>query len=289
MFGYVKTDLPNMYVKDTVLYRSLYCGLCKGIGKSCGQRCRFALNYDLTFLSAFIHNVCDKDVVIKKQRCAVHWLRRRPVAIPDELTERIAALNIILAYFKCGDDVIDNGKGRLKRSFFKAGYKKAKRKEPELDNTVKKYYDQLLKYESAACDSMDMVSDPFGNMMKEIAKILTGEYYSEEIGNLSYNIGKWIYLIDAVDDFDKDKKKKNFNVFINAYKDIATKKELVKLPEVNAVFASVLGDIITINKSIKYKFNHDLVDNILIFGLTEQTKKVMGVQKNEGKLLSIGT
>lgn len=288
MFGYVKTDLPNMYVKDTVLYRSLYCGLCKGIGKCCGNMGRFSLNYDLTFLSAFIHNVCNKDVTIKKQRCAVHWIRRRPVALPDELTERIAALNLILAYHKCGDDIIDNGKGKLKRSFFKSGYKRAKKKEPELDHIVKKYYDELLKYEEKRSDSIDMVSDPFGNMMKEIAKILTEEYYSEDIGNIAYNIGKWIYLIDAVDDFEKDLKKKNFNVFINTYPDIKTKRELVKKSEISMIFSAVLGDIYELNKKVKYNFNHDLVDNILTYGLSAQTKKVMEI-KDEGKLSNTRT
>lgn len=57
MFGYVKTDFPNLYVKDTVLYKAMYCGLCKGIGRTCGQKGRFLLNYDLTFLSVFMHNV----------------------------------------------------------------------------------------------------------------------------------------------------------------------------------------------------------------------------------------
>ena len=52
MFGYIRTDIPNMIVKDTVLYKALYCGLCKSIGKTCGTCGRFTLNYDLTFLSA---------------------------------------------------------------------------------------------------------------------------------------------------------------------------------------------------------------------------------------------
>ena len=115
MFGYVKTDNPNMFVKDTVLYRSMYCGLCKGIGRTCGQRARFALNYDLTFLSVLMHNILDIDVDIKKQHCIIHWFGKKPVAVPDELTDRIGALNIILAYYKLNDDVIDNNKGRIKQ------------------------------------------------------------------------------------------------------------------------------------------------------------------------------
>ena len=38
MFGYVKTDFPNMYMKDNILYKAMYCGLCTGIGKSCGHK-----------------------------------------------------------------------------------------------------------------------------------------------------------------------------------------------------------------------------------------------------------
>ena len=108
MFGYVKTDLPNMYVKDTVLYKAMYCGLCKGIGKVCGHKGRLVLNYDLTFLSVLAHNLADLDVKIEKQRCIIHHIRKRPVAIPDSLTERIAALNVILAHYKLNDDVVDS-------------------------------------------------------------------------------------------------------------------------------------------------------------------------------------
>ena len=75
MFGYIKTDLPNMYIKDTVLYQAMYCSLCKGIGQTCGQKARFVLNYDLTFLSVLLHNVADVDVKVEKQHCVIHRLR----------------------------------------------------------------------------------------------------------------------------------------------------------------------------------------------------------------------
>jgi len=165
MFGYVKTDYPNLYVKDTVLYKAMYCGLCKGIGKICGQKGRLALNYDLTFLSVLLHNFLNIDVKIENQRCVAHTIRKRPIALVDDLTLRIASLNIILAHYKLNDDVMDNGKGRLKRSFFKSSYKRAKKSEPKLDYVVNKRYAQLISYEKDNCDSIDIVSDPFGCMM----------------------------------------------------------------------------------------------------------------------------
>ena len=282
MFGYVKTDVPNMYVKDTVLYKSMYCGLCKGIGKTCGLKGRFALNYDLTFLSIFFHNIMGVDVKIEKQKCIIHCIRNRPIAIPDSLTERIACLNVILAYHKLKDDIIDNNKGRLKRAFFTSNYRRAKIKEPIFDEIVSKMYNDLLEFEKNNSDSIDMVSDPFGIMMVKVFKETLGEeLFTEDLSLLAYNLGKWIYLIDALDDFDKDKKKKNFNVFANCYKDILDKQDLIqqKQNDLIYIFGTILSDIEKLSNNIKYCFNHDLTDNVFIYGLKTETKRIMENKK----------
>lgn len=281
MFGYLTTDFPNLYVKDVVLYKAAYCGLCKSIGRTCGTKGRFLLNYDLTFLSVFIHNVLGEDFEIKKQRCILHTILKRPVAIPDAVSMRIAALNVILAYYKLSDNVIDDGKGRLKRSFFKKAYKKAKKTEPILDGIVRKHYDALRALEQSASDSIDFVADPFGTMMKEITAELVKDKFTENIGELTYNLGKWIYLIDALDDFDKDKKSGSFNVFINVYADIGDKKTLLteKKGDLEFIFGEILSAVYRTAKDVSYNFNHDLTDNILYKGIFEQTKNIMEYKK----------
>ena len=281
MFGYVRTDVPNMYVKDVVLYKAMYCGLCKSLGKTCGNVSRFTLNYDLTFLSIFCHNVLGEDVKIEKKHCIAHWITRRPVAKSDALTERIAALNLILAYFKLSDDVTDENKGRLKRKFFSRAYKKAVKREPELNEIVKSKYQALIEYEKTMGDSIDISADFFGNMMKELVNVILGDAISDDIKGLSYNIGKWIYLIDAVDDFDKDIKRGSYNVFVNAYKGVKDKTTLLseKRTDLEVIFGAILSDIACFSSKIEYKFNKDLTDNILLSGLREQTKKILENKK----------
>lgn len=280
MFGYIKTDTPNMYVKDTVLYKSVYCGLCKSIGCSCGTRCRFALNYDLTFLSAFLHNVCNVDFNVKKQRCLIHWIIKRPVAEVTELSKKVACLNVILAHYKLVDDFVDNKKGRIKNSFINKGYKKALKSEPKLDEIVKSNYQKLRELENQKCDSIDMICDPFGNIIKDVIKELSGEYFTQELEILSYHIGKWIYLIDAVDDYEKDVKKKNYNVFHYAFPLEKTKKEFLdkNKKEIITIFSYILGTINELCGRIKYNFNHDLTDNILLKGLSQQTKTILEIK-----------
>jgi hypothetical protein len=281
MFGYVKTDFPNLYVKDTVLYKATYCGLCKGIGACCGCKGRLTLNYDLTFLSVFLHNFLGIDFKIEKQSCIIHHIIKRPVAVPDALTKRIGALNVILAYHKLSDDVLDSNKGRLKRSFFKSSYRRAKKAEPILDEIVSKRYAELLDYEKTNGDSIDISADFFGLMMQDIVQELTQDKNNDVLRELSYFLGKWIYLIDALDDFEKDIKRKNFNVFVNLYGDIKDKKTLIleKGNELIYTFGFMLSKIEELSKQLKYNFNHDLLDNVLIRGLKVQTKQIMENEK----------
>jgi hypothetical protein len=113
--------------------------------------------------------------------------------------------------------------------------------------------------------------------MKEIVKVLAGDYYSDAVGEVAYSLGKWVYLIDALDDFDKDKKKKNYNVFVNLFNDIENKEQLIndKQQELFVVFSGVLSMLAENAKAINYKFNHDLIDNVLLRGLCVQTKQIM--------------
>lgn len=280
MFGYVKTDTPNMYVKDTVLYKAMYCGLCKGIGETCGQKARFVLNYDLAFLSALLHNIMGIDVSVEKEHCVIHPIVKRPIAKVDQLTKRIARLNVLLAYYKLEDAVTDNEGGRFKRSFFRRAYKRAKKEEPKMDEIIKKRYAELREYEVKNIDSIDISADPFGNMMKDLMRHLAGEFYTEELGDIAYNLGKWIYLIDAIDDYDKDLKKKSFNVFVNAYK-LESKEKLIseKGQElINAISPSLMS-IGEKARELKYKFNHDLCDNVLNRGLILETKRILENKK----------
>ncbi len=281
MFGYVRTDIPNMYVKDTVLYRSMYCGLCKSIGKTCGQKARFALNYDLTFLSCLFHNIVGLDVKIERQRCVLHQIIKREIAVTDPLTERIARLNTILTYHKLTDDVIDSGKSKVKRSFFKKGYKRAKNSDPILEDIVSTNYQKLVEYEKKGEGSIDISADFFGQMMKEITIELLGEKNTFETEELGYMLGKWIYLIDALDDFDEDKKKGQYNPFVITYSEEKNKEEFLKnkSTDLNFIFGTVIENIRELTKKITYAFNHDLTDNILMRGLAVKTKQIMENKK----------
>ena len=276
MFGYIQPYIPYLYFKDGVLYKALYCGLCKSIGGCCGQRARFSLSFDMTFFSALLHNIKNRDVKIENRHCVLHPIVRRPIAEDDEITQTIACLNVALAYYKLSDDVEDEHKGTLARAFFRKGFCRAREKHPEAVRIVQERTAQLRALEKENCDSPDVAADPFASMIAELSDYCLGEYATEHTRTLCYGIGKWVYLSDALDDYDKDLKKKNYNPFLAAYP-APSRKEMLEThrENVDILFAAIFSQNADSLKNIRFYYNHDLTDNIILRGMPAATRRIL--------------
>ena len=277
MFGYVRADTPYLYIKDDALYRAMYCGVCKGIAEVCGHAARMGLSYDVTFLSVLLHNISGQDVTIEKQHCLTHCIRSRQMAHVDELTRQLGALNTVLAYYKYTDDIADGDRGRGKRLWFKKGFKAAKRKYPDIERIVRENLKEQEKAERANTDSIDRAADATAMMLADFSDHVLGEKKTQNTRNLFYAIGKWIYLIDALDDYDQDLKKGSYNPFRMAY-GADSRKTLLEGKngdEVQFVFHALFYDIRENLSGIEFSFNRDLSDNILLRGFPMMTKRIM--------------
>ena len=276
MFGYVRTDTPYLYIKDQTLYQAMYCGLCKGIGSACGQCARFGLSYDVTFLSVLLHNVKGVDVKIEKSHCLTHCIRSKMMAETDEIFKALGAVNTLLAYYKYTDDIADEGKGRGKRLLFKGGYKKVKKGYPSLEKIIRENLAEQEKLERAKIASIDRAAEATANMVAAVCDEILEDKKTTHTHNLCYAIGKWIYLIDALDDYDKDVKQKLYNPFLLTYEK-ESKKQLLEShrEEIEYIFHAIFYDIRASLAEIEFVFNRDLIDNVLLRGLPMQTKQVL--------------
>ena len=276
MFGYVRYDLPNLFIKDLMLYKALYCGLCKGIGVSCGQRARMGLTYDVTFLSALLHNMTGTDVKIEPQNCFEHTIRKRPIAAVDGLTAELGALNTALAYQKAADDVADGSGGRFKRAWFRKGYRRAKKRYPALVALVEEYMAAQAEAEKANTSSLDGAAEPTARFMQKLSAHFLKDRASEAGGQLFYSVGKWIYLIDALDDYEKDCKKKRYNPFAAAY-GAGTRAALLEQNggEIGFLFDTLFYAMRESLAGVTFPFNRDLTDNVILRGIPLETERVM--------------
>ena len=277
MFGYVRADTPYLYIKDDNLYKAAYCGVCKAIGEVCGITSRMGLSYDVTFFSVLLHNISGADLTIENSRCAAHCIgKKRPMAKTDDITRALGAMNTVLAYLKYDDDVKDEKKGRGKRLWFKKGFRRAKKAYPDLTATlIRDFAAQRLVEENGGTNSVDRAADATATALADVSDLLLGEKKTDCTRNLFYVLGKWIYLIDALDDYDKDKKSGSYNVFIRAFgaeNGAALLKEHGS--EIDYIFNSLFYDIRENTAGIKFYFNRDLTDNILLRGLPAKTGEV---------------
>ncbi|MBE5741796.1 MAG: hypothetical protein E7360_00540 [Clostridiales bacterium] len=278
MFGYVKPEMPYLYLKDDTLYKALYCGVCKSIGRNCSQRARLSLTYDIAFFSALVHNIAGEDVKIVRQRCVTHWIKKRPmVGKGDALTDLSAAINVELAYYKIRDDILDGNGGKIKLAFFKKSHKKVLKSRPEISAIIEKNYGDLFKLEREKCSSIDMICDPFAKMMEELGVYVLKEKATDEVKKLFYYLGKWIYLIDALDDYEKDVKEGNYNPLYYAYGEKPTVKEFYEGhgKEISFAFSEIFASLKVALSGCKFYFNHDLIDNIILRGIPSVTLKIL--------------
>lgn len=284
MFGYIHPERPHMFVKDEMLYKALYCGMCKSIKEGSGQMARTALTYDMAFMSALVHNIKADDVVIKKRRCALHPFKRRYMALPDETSVLLGCINTVLAYYKLLDDRLDGDKKGLFAFLYRRGYKKTVKKHPQVARIIADQLAEQAALEKAGCAVIDAACEPTAAMMKKLSAYILGDKSDAHTEGLFYDLGKWIYLADALDDYDKDVKKNRYNVLFNAYGK-PTKAEAVALngEEINFIFNSLFADMREHLASVKFHFNHDLTDNIILLGIPAKTRSLVYGKCREGK------
>ena len=112
--------------------------------------------------------------------------------------------------------------------------------------------------------------------MKDLCAHFMKDKTSPAAEELFYAVGKWVYLIDALDDYEKDVKKKRYNPFILAY-GCASRAELMQKngQEIAFLFDTLFYSMREGLAGVKFFFNRDLTDNVILRGIPLETARVM--------------
>lgn len=211
MFGYIRFDRNELKFKEYRLLRAYYCGLCQKLGKI-APILKLKLSYDMTFLALCLAAVSSEKPTFKKTWCVNHPMQKTSYAVSPSI-DFAADLSVLLAVFKLNDDAMDGQKAKafLASSVLKNAYKKARRKNPELHDCLKKNLDIFYQGEKDKYDAEELAV-LFGETVKNIIPFLhVEEKYVPMLEALAANLGQWIYIADAADDYEDDLKKGRFN------------------------------------------------------------------------------
>lgn len=222
MFGYIRVYAPEMKVREHEEYRALYCGLCREMGRCCGCTSRLTLSYDFVFLALLRLCVTGEALAMRPRRCAVHMLRKRPMAESCEALAHSARCAALLNYWKVRDDYADErGVKRLRavlaEPLVSGGRRRARRVYGELDERIARGLEELAELERSRIESADLPANVFGELVRDFCAYGLEGHRAKIAAELGYRTGRWIYLVDALDDREEDARRGSYNPFVLLY------------------------------------------------------------------------
>lgn len=279
MFGYVKIYKPELKVKHYEAYKGIYCSLCKTLKKEYGILASFTLNYDFTLLAltrmAFAKECCG----FKDSRCAYNLLKKCQQCVNgDNELSFAAAAAMIMCYHKVNDDIADSSffKGLIKRiikPYFALKRKKAMKKFSELDSIISFAMLSQSEVEKKADAGIDASAHPSAGAMGEILSFGFDGVTKEKLNRFGYLAGRWVYLMDALDDMENDRKTHSYNVFNSIDNEKEAKEKAIGV--LNLTAAQLAREYENLQPA---RFG-EILENIVIDGTHNSMQQVL--QKEE--------
>lgn len=287
MYGYIRPHHPELKVREQEYYRAVYCGLCRTMGKCTGQCSRMTLSYDFTFFALVRMVLIGESPAIHPRRCFVHPTRRRLMADPNDTLRTCAGLSALLVAHKVRDNLADEtGMKRtaatLVNPYTASLRRRALRRDPAMppaDAATVASLRALSDLEAACPASVDKPAELFGTLMADLlASGLDGSRatLARDIGR---HVGRWVYILDAADDFAEDVRHGRYNPFACLYGD----PTMTELPRGRReeIRTALVGELFGIERAfdlLDTSYDPDLgglLSNILYLGMPREAERVL--------------
>lgn len=270
MFGYIKPCKGQLGESDFEIFNAYYCGLCKAMGKKCSQPSRLGLSYDVTFLAMVLSSVTDLECCIKTEACIAHPFKKKKCVKNDIAVDYSASAGVMLSYLKLADDWHDDKsiKALFGMAVMYSGVRRARKKYSEVYKYIKVCLDELSVLEKQNCADIDRTADCFAKILQKlfVPDFIAGTEARRILDWFGYNIGRWIFVLDAINDLEKDYKSKSYNPFLADFngEDISQyRNKKAKELEVSLTFtlenAASSFELLKVhkNKEVLYKIIYD--------------------------------
>jgi hypothetical protein len=239
MYGLMRARTCGQKPEEKHRYRLHYCGTCKTMGSLYGQRSRLLLNNDavffgelLTALSAEIAPVTTWDRAYQSYSCFA--LPEAEAQMPLSL-QVAATATLVMSEFKVTDQIADGGgKGwKLALRVYSQGFRDASERLKgwgfPVDAMWRSGRQQEGREAEARTQPVQRTAPEWLDYLAEPTAAVTGmvfEYGAKTVGSpegaetmreLGVAFGQLVYLLDALEDFEKDVKRSEFNALQTAF------------------------------------------------------------------------
>ena len=279
MLGYVRAYKPDMKMKDYELYKGIYCSLCRALGRNYSPLAQLFLSYDFALACVIRLAAAEKGCGFSPKRCPYNPAKKCMICGSKEVFDFCAHAVIITVYYKVLDNLHDKGffsklAAALVFPAVALMHKKAARLAPEAEKAVADAMKLQAETEAEKSPSIDRAAHPSAQALATLFALGFDGETKEALSKIGYMTGRFVYILDAADDLEKDMKKGGFNPFCN--EDIST-------PEGRKNFAEKVRGMLNLTQSnalesldtLEVKRFYDIMDNILLEGLSNCAEKVL--------------
>lgn len=215
MFGYLVANKPELRVREFDKYREYYCGVCQSLRCAGGPVAQMTLSYDMTFVALILTGLYEPETKNKTVKCVAH-MGKKMAYLQNPYFDYAADMNMLLTYYKCIDDWHDerSKKSRGMQLMLQRDYERLREKYPDKVKKLAGCMKRIWKLESEKGPVDEMRLDDLcvaSGELLECVLVPHKDVWEPELRQLGFNLGKYIYLLDAYDDLEKDKEKGVFN------------------------------------------------------------------------------
>ena len=266
VFGYLRPMKPEMKICEYQAYNAVYCGFCRAMGNS-GALLRLTLSYDFTFFSVLALSLKEEFCGFDKCHCPAKCFAKKNCVKQSASLDYAADLAVLMLYGKLLDNISDKDgalKARLCMLYIKPKVKKISKRLPFEKQCIEKYLAEQKNAEDKGL-GLDACADPTAKLLSLFFERLSDDKKQKEaLNRLGYVLGRWIYLLDAADDYEDDKKRGRFNPL--SEKD----KEEIEF----SLNVSISEAIDSIN-ALTLRHFEPILKNIIYLGLENTQKAVL--------------
>jgi hypothetical protein len=208
-------------------------------------------------------------------RCVMHPVHKHCQKV-NSAGDYCADMTVLLGYYKCMDDW--NDERRVSRlllaKLLKPKVKRVTAKYPETASLIEKKLNQLTIAESAKNTPIDRVAKIFGEIMGEIFAY-QDDFWKDDLYKVGFYLGKFIYLLDAYEDIEKDLKSGDYNPYLEMYENDQFEEQALQL------MLLMMGECTDAFERLPLVENAEIMRNILYSGVWVRYEKVREKRKEE--------
>ena len=240
MYGLMKACGCSRSSEERRARRLHYCGTCKTMGSLYGQRSRFLLNNDAVFLGELLTGLTPD--APSTDTWASSYQSYNCMTLPDAPEEMPLSLQIaasatlVMSEFKVADQIEDGGSKvwGVALRVYSQGFHDASARLQEWGFPVKAMWDWYAtqnqreaeatrtRTERTTKETLDLLSEATGTVtglvFRHGAEHVGATIDSQEImDRIGLAFGRLVYTLDALEDYEKDVRKGDFNAFQAVY------------------------------------------------------------------------